>query len=111
MKKEFKARLKTYSFWVSLASAILLLFQSIAKPLGLHIDEIVYMSVVNSALGVFVVLGIISHPSQNLVDKENSMQDEVFLENKKQEKDEKIMPQIVDNDEYKQIKENIIKYQ
>ncbi len=66
MSEKLKNRLKNYSFWVSLASAILLLVQAIGKPLGLVINEEIYMSIVNSVLGVFVVLGIISHPAQNL---------------------------------------------
>lgn len=67
MNLSIKARIKSYSFWVSLASAILLLVQAVGKPLGLVINEEIYMSIVNSVLGVFVVLGIISHPAQNLV--------------------------------------------
>ena len=67
MSEKLKNRLKNYSFWVSLASAILLLVQAVGKPLGLVINEELYMSIVNSVLGVFVVLGIISHPAQNLV--------------------------------------------
>ncbi len=67
MKDSVKTKIKSYSFWVSLASAILLLVQTIGRPLGLVIDESTYMSIVNSVLGVFVVLGIVSHPSQNLL--------------------------------------------
>lgn len=67
MNDVLKSKLKSYSFWVSLASAVLLLVQTIGRPLGLVIDESTYMSIVNSVLGVFVVLGIISHPAQNLL--------------------------------------------
>lgn len=67
MNDLLKNKLKSYSFWVSLASAVLLLVQTIGRPLGLVIDESTYMSIVNSVLGVFVVLGIISHPAQNLL--------------------------------------------
>ena len=72
MSSALKNRLKNYSFWVSLASAILLLVQAIEKPLGLVINEEIYMSIVNSVLGVFVVLGIISHPAQNLISSSSS---------------------------------------
>ena len=67
MNDLLKNKLKSYSFWVSLASAILLLIQTIGRPLGLVIDESTYTSIVNSVLGIFVVLGIISHPAQNLL--------------------------------------------
>ena len=82
MNSTLKNRLKSYSFWVSLASAILLLVQAIGKPLGLVINEEIYMSIVNSVLGVFVVLGIISHPAQNLLtnkDTQNSENDKTVV--------------------------------
>ena len=80
---DIKTKLKTYSFWVSLASAILLLVQTIGRPLGLIIDETLYMSIVNSVLGVFVVLGIVSHPSQSLVSKSESMKEDIIVPEKK----------------------------
>ena len=84
MSVTLKNRLKNYSFWVSLASAILLLVQAVGKPLGLVINEEIYMSIVNSVLGVFVVLGIISHPAQNLLsnkDEQNSSSETVVISN------------------------------
>lgn len=81
MKDSIKNKIKSYSFWVSLASAILLLIQTIGRPLGLLIDESMYMSIVNSVLGVFVVLGIVSHPSQNLIKDSTSKTEENGDEN------------------------------
>ena len=78
----FKNRLKTYSFWVSLASAILLLVQSVGKPLGLVLNEEIYLSIVNSVLGVFVVLGIISHPAQTLIENKNENEDDYIVSKK-----------------------------
>ena len=75
MSEDLKEKLKSYRFWVSLASAVLLLVQAIGGPLGLSVDEETYMSIVNSALGVFVVLGIISHPAQNLFAKNKETAD------------------------------------
>lgn len=88
MSQSIKNRLKTYSFWVSLASAILLLIQSVGKPLGLVLNEELYMSIVNSVLGVFVVLGIISHPAQTLVENKNEDNEEYIIKTK-EEKAEK----------------------
>ena len=76
MSEDLKEKLKSYRFWVSLASAVLLLVQAIGGPLGLTVDEETYMSIVNSALGVFVVLGIISHPAQNLFAKNKNTETE-----------------------------------
>ena len=75
MSEDLKEKLKSYRFWVSLASAVLLLVQAIGGPLGLSVDEETYMSIVNSVLGVFVVLGIISHPAQNLFAKNKETAD------------------------------------
>mgnify|MGYP000089753381 CR=1 FL=1 len=85
MSVKLKNRLKNYSFWVSLASAVLLLVQAVGKPLGLVINEEIYMSIVNSVLGVFVVLGIITHPAQNLI---NNMEKEEQMEQENQVKQE-----------------------
>ena len=63
MSLNFSTQLKSYSFWLGIASALLLLVQSIGEPLGLEINEEAYMSVINAVLGVFVVLGIISNPA------------------------------------------------
>jgi len=86
MNDLLKNKLKSYSFWVSLASAMLLLMQTIGRPLGLVIDESTYMSIVNSVLGVFVVLGIVSHPAQNLL--KNSTQTTDVVSDKNVENDE-----------------------
>ena len=82
MSQSIKNRLKTYSFWVSLASAVLLLIQSVGKPLGLVLNEELYMSIVNSVLGVFVVLEIISHPAQTLVENKDENDEEYIIESK-----------------------------
>jgi len=52
-----KPMYKTYSFWLGLSSALLLLIQTIGEPLGLNINEAQYMAIVNAVLGIFVVLG------------------------------------------------------
>lgn len=88
MNDLLKDKLKSYSFWVSLASAILLLVQTIGRPLGLVIDESTYMSIVNSVLGVFVVLGIISHPAQNLLKTSTTQHEEITENEKTNSKDE-----------------------
>jgi len=63
MSLNFSMQLKSYSFWLGISSALLLLVQAIGEPLGLEINEEAYMSIINAVLGIFVVLGIISNPS------------------------------------------------
>ena len=73
-----KPMYKTYSFWLGLSSALLLLIQAIGEPLGLNINEAQYMAIVNAVLGIFVVLGIISNPAS----KVDNNQDNDNLNNK-----------------------------
>lgn len=63
---------KTYSFWLGLSSAVLLLIQAIGEPLGLKINEAQYMAIVNAVLGIFVVLGIISNPASKVNDNQDN---------------------------------------
>jgi len=84
MSVNFSTQLKSYSFWLGISSALLLLVQAIGEPLGLEINEEAYMSIINAVLGVFVVLGIISNPaSQKTTNTENKTeaQDETINEN------------------------------
>lgn len=70
MRIDWKAQIKSYSFWLSVASACLLLLQAVGKPLGLNVNEEYYMSIVNAVLGVFVLFGIIA-PTAVSVDEQN----------------------------------------
>lgn len=72
MKFSLKERCKTYSFWFAILSAVLLLVQAIGEPLGLTISEDTYMSIINAVLGVFVVLGIISDPTDKTTESTDS---------------------------------------
>lgn len=62
---DWKARFKNKTFWVALASAIVLLTQQ----LGLEIFPENIMDIVNTALMILVILGVIIDPStQGLLD-------------------------------------------
>ena len=56
---DWKARFKNKTFWVALASAIVLLTQQ----LGLEIFPENIMDIVNTALMILVILGVIIDPS------------------------------------------------
>lgn len=67
MKPETKSKLKTTVFWSSIASALILLAQSIAILFGYEISQektIQIMAVVNSALTVFSISGILVNPEK-----------------------------------------------
>ncbi len=58
-----KARLKSYSFWVSIASAIFLLIKVLGQSLGFSVDESLYNDVFTALCGVLVICGIIAPPT------------------------------------------------
>jgi phi LC3 family holin len=60
---DWSKRVHNYGFWVSLISAVLLVAQLVAQPLGWKIDNEYIMALVNGVLGVGVVLGVISNPT------------------------------------------------
>lgn len=57
-----KYKIRTYNFWISLASAVLLLVRLIGQRFGFTIDSNAFMDIVTALCGVMVVLGIITMP-------------------------------------------------
>ena len=56
---DWKARIRNKTFWVSLASAIVLLTQQ----LGLTIFPSNWSDILNTILTIFIILGIVIDPS------------------------------------------------
>lgn len=63
---KLKDRVKTYSFWVSLASAVILIIKLIAQKYGLNIDETFISDLVTTICGLLVILGIIVIPKTDV---------------------------------------------
>ena len=63
-----KEKFKNYGLWMSVASCIIMLLQAC----GLRIDVPYVNEIISAVLGVLVVLGIISNPSDGVgyIDKE-----------------------------------------
>ena len=67
MNINWKARIRNKTFWVSIASAIVLLTQQ----LGLNIFSSNWSDILNTILTIFIILGIIIDPSTSgIADKE-----------------------------------------
>lgn len=66
-----KDKVKTYSFWISLVSAILIVVRVIGQHFGWFINESLIMDIVTGVCGVLVLLGILSSPTK----KETIMED------------------------------------
>ena len=63
---KLKNRVKTYSFWVSLTSAIILIVKLIGQKYGLNIDETFISDLVTTICGLLVILGIIVVPKSDI---------------------------------------------
>ena len=59
-----KDKMKTYNFWISLVSALLLVARILGTKYGFSIDSGLVMDVTTAMCSVFVILGIISAPQK-----------------------------------------------
>lgn len=57
-----KDKLKSYNFWITLVSAIILLLQVFGEKFNFRIDSTFIIDVTTALCSIFVVLGIISVP-------------------------------------------------
>ncbi len=60
---KLKDRIKTYNFWVSLASALFLIINLIGQKFNFHVDEIYFNDFFTALCGILVLLGIIAPPT------------------------------------------------
>ena len=65
MNQNLKQKFWNYGFLTSLASALFLIVQAIAKACGLVISEESYMTIVNAVLSCLVLLGFITKPASS----------------------------------------------
>lgn len=64
-----KDKMRTYNFWISLVSAVLLLVRIIGDNYGFDVDAGLVMDITTGVCGIFVILGIISVPQKVDVNK------------------------------------------
>lgn len=60
---KLKDRIKTYNFWVSLASAIFLIINSIGQKFNFRLDEGIFSDIFTAICGILVLLGILVPPT------------------------------------------------
>lgn len=58
-----KSKIKSYNFWVSLGSAVLLLLNLLGRQFNFSIDECLYNDILTAICGILVILGIITMPA------------------------------------------------
>lgn len=71
---KLKDRAKTYSFWVSLTSAVILIIKLIGQKYGLAIDETFISDLVTTICGLLVILGIIVIPKTEIITENKNIQ-------------------------------------
>ena len=74
-----KEKIKSYSFWVSLASAIILILKVIGAKFGFDIDESLASSLVTSLCSILVLLGIIVTPAPKTTQDDLSIQNQIKM--------------------------------
>ena len=81
--------MKTYSFWISLVSAVLIIIRILGEYFGWFINEKLVMDIVTGICGVLVLLGILSSPTKGEKTVENTI-DQITqeVENSSQEQKE-----------------------
>ena len=77
-----KERIKSYSFWVGLAGAVVAVVQAIGKAVGFIPNEEIISNIILGIAGVLVALGIVSKPKNindqnNLQEKEETMKEKI----------------------------------
>ncbi len=70
-----KNLIKSYSFWVSLSGAIVVLVESLGKAIGFIPDGKLINDIVMAIAGFLVVLGVVAMPVNNKTDEVNSQND------------------------------------
>lgn len=63
-------KFKSYTFWVSLSSALVILVQSIAQLFGFSFETSIVENIIMAVCGVLVVLGIVNKPAQKNTEDE-----------------------------------------
>ena len=95
-----KDKVKTYSFWISLVSAVLIIVRVVGEHFGWFINESFIMDIVTGVCGVLVLLGILSSPTQNTTSETKNMENTITdLQSKT---DEIVEEQAIMQDQIKQ---------
>lgn len=84
---KLRDRIKTYNFWVSIASALFLIINLIGKRFNFTVDENQYIDIFTTICSVLVLLGIIVPPfklnGNNTIDKFDDYEFDTSIEDKR----------------------------
>ena len=95
-----KSKLKSYSFWISVAGAVGIVINNIGKFFGFSFDSVVLTEIVDSVCGVLILFGIITISKSDTSKKDDAEKLEGEFNQKAEEKE----TQIFDGDNLEQKK-------
>ena len=67
-----KNKFRTYSFWMSVCAAVVLIINNVAKVAGFSFDNETFMAIIDGICGVLVVFGVLT---MNKSDNETASED------------------------------------
>lgn len=82
--KEMKNKFKSYSFWMSVTGAVILVLNNLGKAFGFAVDSEAITQIVDSVCGVLILFGIITMTKSG---KEESKQDDVTAQDDEKSKE------------------------
>lgn len=81
-----KNKFKSYTFWLALIGAIIILINTLGTTFGFSVNDVAITSIATAVLGIFVTLGVVHKDSKN---EHEEQQDET--------KDEQLLEQNLEN--------------
>lgn len=85
-----KSKFKTYSFWMSVCAAVVLLLNNLGNAFGFSFDNEVFTAIVDSVCGVLVVFGILTMSKNDKEDDENKIEQQNTDDDKIEQDDKKM---------------------
>ena len=81
-----KDKLKSYSFWISVSAAVVLVVNNIGKHFGFYLDNEIVAEIVDSVCGVLILFGVITMTKDDKKSGEEQQDTSAIEENKQSDK-------------------------
>lgn len=81
-----KNKIKSYSFWMSVSAAAMLVVNNIGKHFGFYLDNEIVAEIVDSICGVLILFGVLTMTKDDNKSSEEQVENLTSDENPKDEK-------------------------
>lgn len=99
-----KDKLKSYSFWMSVSAAVVLVVNNIGKHFGFYVDNDIIAEIVDSICGVLILFGVLTMTKEEKKSNEENIDNKTNCNSKSQ--DEKTKNSQIQKKEDKKISIN-----